>query len=180
MKNVIKILLLALTCMATRCPDKESENCHTAIGFSNNSEKSLRVIDKFTDTFFSDPLDIRKEFAGIVTSRDFFIHSGEQNNRHVMSGPMCYEALFINERFSDTVYVYVFDAAVVDNTPWEIVAEDYLVLKRYDLSLEDLQRLDWQITYPPTEAMKDVKQYPPYVSEKGEFNGNTKEAETER
>ena len=78
---------------------------------------------------------------------------------------ICFEKVFKNENFSDTVYVYVFDAAVVDNTSWDIVAKDYLVLKRYDLSLEDLQRLNWQVTYPPTEAMKDVKQYPPYESE---------------
>ena len=52
MKKVIKILLVALICMATSCPDKENENCHTAIWFSNNSEKSLRVVDMFTDIFF--------------------------------------------------------------------------------------------------------------------------------
>lgn len=61
-----------------------------------------------------------------------------------------------------TVFVYVFDADIVENTSWGIVARDYLVLKRYDLTLEDLQRLDWKITYPPTEATKNIKQYPPY------------------
>ena len=165
MKNVIKISLVALICMATRCTDKENENCHTAIRFSNNSEKNLRVVDMFTHTFFTDPLDIRKGFAGIVDSKQFIINSGEQNNRRAMWSGICFENGFKDEYFSDTVYVYVFDAAVVDTTPWEIVAKDYLVLKRYDLSLEDLQRLDWQVTYPPTEQMKDVKQYPPYESE---------------
>jgi len=165
MKNVIKISLVALICMATRCTDKENENCHTAIRFTNNSEKNLRVVDKFTHRFFTDPLDIRKGFAESANSVQFIIKSSEQNNERATRSFSCYEKIFIDEYFSDTVYVYVFDAAVVDTTPWDIVAKDYLVLKRYDLSLEDLQRLDWQVTYPPTEAMKDVKQYPPYESE---------------
>lgn len=28
--------------------------------------------------------------------------------------------------------------------------DNYMVLQRYDLSLQDLQRLNWQISYPPT------------------------------
>ena len=44
---------------------------------------------------------------------------------------------------------------------WEI--EDYEdVLVRYDLKREDLERLHWTISYPPTEAMKDIHMYPPY------------------
>ena len=36
------------------------------------------------------------------------------------------------------------------------------VLQLYQLKLEDLQRLNWTITYPPTAAMRDVKMFPPY------------------
>ena len=38
----------------------------------------------------------------------------------------------------------------------------YVILKRYDLSKKDLQKLNWNIAYPPIEAMKDIKMYPPY------------------
>lgn len=33
---------------------------------------------------------------------------------------------------------------------------------RYDLTLEDLEYLDWSVTYPPTQEMKDVHMNPPY------------------
>jgi len=175
MKNAIKILLLALTCMATRCPDKENENCHTAIGFSNNSEKDLYV-RPYDLIHRPSHISEIEHIKGTVQQR-YKIYSAEQDNRRATDWFICYERTF---RMDSLINLYIFDATVVENTPWETVAKDYLVLKRYELSLADLQRLDWQVTYPPTEAMEDVKQHPPYGSEKGEFNGNTKEAETER
>jgi hypothetical protein len=58
--------------------------------------------------------------------------------------------------------VFVLDLQVVESNPWMDIYNNYMVLRRYDLSLADLQCLNWIITYPPTEAMKDMKMYPPY------------------
>ena len=49
---------------------------------------------------------------------------------------------------TDTLTVFVFDAQVLETTPWDTVKAKYLVLKRYDLSLDDLNKLNWEITYP--------------------------------
>lgn len=48
----------------------------------------------------------------------------------------------------DKIMFFVFDAQVLENTPWDTVKAKYKVLERYDLSLEDLERLNWTITYP--------------------------------
>jgi hypothetical protein len=48
----------------------------------------------------------------------------------------------------DTLSVFVFDAQVLENTPWDTVKGKYLVLKRFDLSFDDLNKLNWIITYP--------------------------------
>jgi hypothetical protein len=48
----------------------------------------------------------------------------------------------------DTLSVFVFDAQVLETTPWDTVKANYLVLKRFDLSLDDLNKLNWIITYP--------------------------------
>ena len=168
MKNIVKILLFSWVCMATKCQEKENENCHPAISFSNNTTNSLRVRERFHHSTipspFTNPLDI-KDLSYTAIGEKYKVNDSEQGNRRAISSSDCFEKLFNREGYSGTVYVYVFDSEVVENTPWEVVARDYLVLKRYDLTLEDLQRLDWKITYPPTEAMKDVKQYPPYGSE---------------
>lgn len=62
----------------------------------------------------------------------------------------------------DTLSIYFFDAYIVDTYPWETIREEYKVLKRYDLSIKDIQLLDYEIPYPPTEVMKDMRMYPPY------------------
>ena len=56
-----------------------------------------------------------------------------------------YEGRF--EQF-EKVMVFVFDAQVLETTPWDTVKAKYLVLKRYDLSLQDLESMNWTITYP--------------------------------
>jgi len=160
MKNTIKILLLAWVCMAISCPPKERENCHASIRFVNNSEMLLYVTDVSNSRDF-DPLDIRRLYFQPLQKR---IKCCEVNKDALVIYNRCYESIFDIDG-ADTIFVFIFDAAVVENTSWEVVARDYLVLKRYDLTLSDLQRLEWKITYPPTEAMKDVKQHPPFGSE---------------
>jgi len=65
----------------------------------------------------------------------------------------------------DTLMIYIFDEEVLKNNTWGNVIRYYLVLQRYDLSLQDLEKLNWKIYYPPTEAMKDIKMFPPYKEE---------------
>ena len=77
-----------------------------------------------------------------------------------IGGLVTIERIFERENI-DTLSIYFFDADVVDNIPWETVREEYKVLKRYDLSIEDIQLLDYEITYPPTEQMKNMRMYPP-------------------
>ena len=157
-KNIIKILLLSWICMATKCRDKDSGNCHTAVRISNYSERNIRIAQTFLSIYYPDPLNI-KGFYLTASEEKYKIISGELDNSKAARSSSCMEKQFENYK---PLIVYVFDADVVENTSWEVVARDYLVLKRYDLTLEDLQRLDWKITYPPTEAMKDVKMYPQY------------------
>lgn len=40
--------------------------------------------------------------------------------------------------------------------------DDYPVLVRYDLTIDDLERLNYKVEYPPTERMYGVHMYPPY------------------
>ena len=62
---------------------------------------------------------------------------------------------------SDTLSVFIVDQTVVFLEGWESIKEDYLVLKRYDLSIQDLETLNYQLTYPPDERMQGMKVFPP-------------------
>ena len=56
--------------------------------------------------------------------------------------------------------LFDYDLLMTENP--ETIAENYMVLVRYDVTLDDLDRLDWTLHYPPTPAMRDVHMYPPY------------------
>jgi len=62
----------------------------------------------------------------------------------------------------DTLSVFFLDPDTLARYDWAIIRRDYKILVRYDLSHNDLKKLNWCIYYPPTEAMKDMKMYPPY------------------
>jgi hypothetical protein len=60
------------------------------------------------------------------------------------SGP----ALFTRRGYTDTLSIYVFDTDTLNTYDWVKVKVGYKVLKRYDLSLDDLKQMNWTITYP--------------------------------
>ena len=43
---------------------------------------------------------------------------------------------------------YVFSVDTLEKYSWEEIREGYRILKRYDLSMDDLDSLNWTITYP--------------------------------
>lgn len=68
---------------------------------------------------------------------------------------------------ADTMSIFFFDPDTLSKYDWETIRAEYNILVRYDLSHTDLKKMEWYIYYPPTEAMKDMKMYPPY----GDMNG---------
>jgi len=54
------------------------------------------------------------------------------------------------ERFSkiEKISVFIFHTDTISKYTWEEVADKYMVLKRYDLGLEDLKQRNFTVTYP--------------------------------
>jgi hypothetical protein len=49
---------------------------------------------------------------------------------------------------SDTLSIYLFSADTLATYNWSEIHDKYLILKRYDLSLQDLKNSNFIITYP--------------------------------
>lgn len=67
----------------------------------------------------------------------------------------------------DTLSIFIFSKDTLERYYWENIQQNCNILKRYDLSIEDMEKLSVTksttiIPYPPTEAMKKMKMYPPY------------------
>jgi len=61
--------------------------------------------------------------------------------------------------------ILIIDSEIYDiyiAEPCDTIRKYVPILQRYQLTLTELQQLNWTITYPPTEAMKNIKMYPPY------------------
>ena len=87
------------------------------------------------------------------TAIDSYNPSGDRENNEVL--PMnskrfhsrSWEQLVVRAE-SDTMMIFIYDADLVDKTPWDSIRKDYNVLRRYHFSLNDLKNIDWTITYP--------------------------------
>jgi len=66
---------------------------------------------------------------------------------------------------SDTLSVYFFDPDSLEAYPVDDIIDGYRVLRRYDLSYEDIRLLDNRIPYPPTYEMRAMRMYPPWRSQ---------------
>ena len=62
----------------------------------------------------------------------------------------------------DTISCFLFEKSVVESYPWDYIVKHYCVLQRYDLSKDDIKRLNYQIPYPPSKEMADMHMYPRY------------------
>ena len=88
------------------------------------------------------------------------VHSGERKT--IAGGSAPWKSTFEVSVPYDTFSIFVFEVDTLQAYSWNEIIEDYKVLQRYDLSLEDLERLDYKLSYPPDAKMSGVKMYPPY------------------
>lgn len=63
---------------------------------------------------------------------------------------------------ADTLSIYIFAAKIYKESSWPNIKDNYQILKRYDLSLSDLNKLNRKISFPPTSEMRSIKQFPPF------------------
>ena len=150
-KNVLIILLIPIL-MGSSCGN-DDKDCHDRIVFLNKSSRTLYIMNEDSAILF--------RYNGSPYSKSYKALPNEKNNTalfNVMSGrSYCYE-----NTLKDTLYIFIFEEDVLANHSWADVVDKNLVLQRYNLSLHDLQQLNWQISYPPSEQMKDMKMYPPF------------------
>jgi len=62
----------------------------------------------------------------------------------------------------DTLSVFIFDSDTLAKYPMEIISQQYKVLKRYDLSIDNLRKLNWKVPYPTSSKMGNMKMFPSY------------------
>lgn len=148
MKKKLIILLLCNFCLSCI---HENEYSHHTITFYNYSDKEIYVVQ--SDRDYPDTASLQR-YAFWNQPQTYKVVS-HGTNTDAFWRRSSYESSF--KTWQDTLMVLVFDAEILEINK---IADDGAVLQRYDLSLQDLQRLNWTLSYPPTESMKDIKMWP--------------------
>ena len=65
-----------------------------------------------------------------------------------------------DEALNDTLSFFFLTKETIENNEWNEIRSNYLVLKRFDVSYDDFQSLDFEIVYPPTFEMENIRMYP--------------------
>jgi hypothetical protein len=87
--------------------------------------------------------------------------------RLIMAYPSKFSYLDSKEKWedilpSDTISIYILSKDTLNTYSWETIRNEYKILKRYDLSLQDLEMLHYEVPYPPLQNMENIKQFPKY------------------
>jgi hypothetical protein len=151
MRNILLLLFCTFfILLQPSCKDSVSET--HGIYFFNNSKKDIYYF-----------IGVADRNAGGSLYPDTLLTDGKEVSIPLKSNS--YTILRFRRYLSnDTSCLFIYSADTLDKYSWEEIKAGYNILQRYDLdvTLEGLKQLNFEVSYPPTEAMKDVKMYPPY------------------
>ena len=146
----IPIFLSAFTCDAY--PDFEDENHHYKIYFENNWDKKIRIVSNWYWNYYPCKMDVSYETIWRYDNEGVIIPP-EGINGEYMKHDGFYESWV---KDGDSLSVAIFEAVRVNEN------DSLHLLVSYALSLENLQKANFHLTYPPKEEMKDFHMWPTF------------------
>jgi hypothetical protein len=169
------ILLIAFVCVLHKsCKENLEGDPYHHFWIINNSDDNIYInyglgVDYmwlgFRETDFFPPYP-DTAMIGFMPTKEFRLVVSKDTGGFV--DDITIENVFKNRLPSDTLSIYFFHADTLRNHSWETIRDEYMILKRYDLSLEDIKSLDKSdrgrpqrtITYPPSSEMEGMRMYP--------------------
>ena len=142
MKTVTYMLLAAFMLLLASCP--LSDRTKFTIDLKNNSNKSLYFTYSYTypDTSVDNSIYLP---PGSTRTPSAVVAPGERSN--IINSKVSLDEFYAHIP-SGKLQVLVYDANVVKTTPWDTVVAKYLVLKRYEITTDDVSGTKGLISYP--------------------------------
>lgn len=130
--SFISILMISNSC------NYGYEDCHNNIVLKNNSSSTIYYASTLKDNFFNyDPTDPK-------ISADYKVPPKEEKNVKIGITLSCWEQVM--ESATGYVYIYIYDAAMLESTPWADAKTKYI--KKYTLNADQLNKAGWTVAYP--------------------------------
>ena len=162
-------IIVSLAFLLTLCSCHSLLNSwYTTLELANDSEHSIIVYwalgnhpegTEYPDTILAD-VYFRQDSPSDTSIIYNLVQSGEYAVVKLDGFEIeDYFALCLEE---DTLSVFVIHGDTALMRPWKDIKENNNYIVRYDLSYSDYLNLNERIPFPPTEAMRDMKMWPPY------------------
>ena len=140
MKKLILISLIFIVVISTGCPENFGEP-DSRIIIDNNAQEEISYFYQINDK--KDTL--LENFPFALTSENTESRSIQPQNHDTLIGP--FKAV-LDENPENLLYLYLFSSEVIDTVPWDSIVSNYQILRRYDLTLDDLEAMSWTVEYP--------------------------------
>lgn len=142
MKKIILLLnaiILLISCNATN-----TATSHKIITVVNKTNKTIYVVgsNEYPNTDFSKIIGDPLNNTGFTK-----VNTNESSQGVLPSFGTSYENIYKSSIPSGIMMVYVFDGPTLETQGWDYMKANNLVLKRYDLTLQDLNNMNWTIIY---------------------------------
>lgn len=129
MKTLLIFILVALATLCTKNDDYQG-----SIWIVNNSDKSFVAVPSYDspDTSFN-------SFRGS--------HDVLPNQKNPLYSKIGWRNR-IKDSEDNTLIIFLVDQDTLSTYSFEDIMSEYRITKRYDLTIEELESMDWTITYP--------------------------------
>ncbi|MCH7396769.1 hypothetical protein MM236_02165 [Belliella sp. DSM 107340] len=139
-KYVFPLSLISIIFLCAGCPESFIEPDSKLI-IMNNSDKKIIFFDQFNS-----PKDT------LLSNFPFNLTLENTNSRIIgpnssATFPGSYKGI-LNDYQDDILMLYLFSRDTIERVSWDRIVDEYLILRRYDLTLKDLEDMNWTITYP--------------------------------
>lgn len=141
MKNII--LLLNIIPLLISCEATNTAKCHKIITVVNNTNKSIYIE---SSDYYPDTESYKLDADPLNNSNTSKVEANKTSKNVLPTSGNCHEAIYSSIK-SGIMMVYVFDGPTLETKGWDYIKANNLVLKRYDLTLKDLEDMNWTITY---------------------------------
>ena len=128
MMNLFALFALFVALSATTCTKNEY---HRYIHLQNNSNKPIYFLGTFS---FPDTTLLSEKYKPV---KAYKLMPSEKN--------IIETKVFA---YNPTLQVFIFDATIIEQEPWDSIVKKYKVLKRYQFTKQEIENRDWTVTYP--------------------------------
>ena len=129
-KSFIIGSFLFLLLLSSTCNEKDM---HKDLTIKNNTSDSICTL--YTEIYPDTILDCRVVGIGIGAHQEyqFVLRNGWPNKF---------------DRIGGVLQIFIIDSKIWKNEPCDSIKKYHRILKRYQLTLDDVEKMNWTITYP--------------------------------